>query len=119
MNGSDQKEQALLNRINQELDRAESSLDADTLRELRLARSRAMESLHKPRQLWQPLGTAALAAAIAALAVSLHINQYAEVEPVSKIEDISLLGTSDELELYENLEFYQWLESEGRGTGPV
>lgn len=119
MSNPDDKEQAFLQRINKELDKSEGSLDAETLRALKLARNKAVEAhkattLQKPWQLWQPVGAVALAATLAAVTVSLNLTQQAAIEPLSTFEDISLLGASEELELYEELEFYQWLESEGR-----
>jgi len=119
MTNPDQKETELMERIRTELDNSESSLDADTLRELRLARGRAIEkykagSLQKPWQLWQPVGAVAIAATVAAVAVSVHLSQQDETSPLQSIEDMQLLSAGDELELYEELEFYQWLEFEER-----
>ena len=114
MTDSDHKEQSLLEKINRELDESAASLDADTLRKLRLARSNAIESLQKPRQLWQPVGAFALVATVAAVAVSLQLRVTQVSESLPPIEDVQLLSASDELELYEDLEFYQWLELERR-----
>jgi len=119
MSNPDDREQAFLERIKEELDKSEASLDAETLRALRLARSKAVEAckttaLQRPWQFWQPVGAVALAATVAAVVVSLNLSQQVTVEPLSTFEDISLLSASEELELYEELEFYQWLEFEER-----
>lgn len=114
MTDSGQKEQDLLKKIKRQLDESAVSLDADTLRELRLARSKAIESLHKPRQLWQPVGAFALVATVAAVAISLQLRVTQVSESLPSVEDIQLLSASEELELYEDLEFYQWLELERR-----
>ena len=114
MSDSDQKEQTMLEHINKQLDASASNLDADTLRELRLARSKAIETLQRPRQFWQPVGAVALTATIAAVAVSLQLRLTEVAAPIQPVEDIQLLSASEDLELYEELEFYQWLELEAR-----
>ena len=112
MSDPKQQQQAFLDRVKSALDEHEAQLDANTMRELRLARHKALESLHQPRRLWQPVGLAALAATVAIVVVSLHVMQATPPSSTTAIEDMALLSASDEFELYENLDFYQWLELE-------
>jgi ferric-dicitrate binding protein FerR (iron transport regulator) len=112
MSDPKQTEQAFLQRVKSGLDEHEAQLDADTLRDLRLARHKALESLHKPRRLWQPVGLAALAATVAVVVVSLHVLQPTTPNTAPGMDDMALLSAGDDFDLYENLDFYQWLELE-------
>ena len=114
MTDSDDKLQGLLERANKQLDESVNTLDLDTQRALRLARGRAIKTLHKPRKLWQPVSVVAITAAIAMVAVSLQFRVQHVVDTPQAIEDIQILGASEELEFYEDLEFYQWLDLHGR-----
>jgi ferric-dicitrate binding protein FerR (iron transport regulator) len=107
-----EQEQAFLRRVQSALDEHEGQLDASTLRDLRLARHRALETLQKPRRLWQPVGLAAMAAAVAVVVVALQFLQPKVPDTAPGMEDMALLSAGDEFDLYENLEFYQWLELE-------
>lgn len=112
MSDSDKQEQAFLQRIKTTLDENEAQLDTNTLRDLRLARHTALESLRKPRRLWQPVAMATVAATVAVLVVALQVLQPKPATMQSGVEDVALLSANDDLELYENLDFYQWLELE-------
>lgn len=112
MSDPEQNEQAFLQRVKSALDEHEAHLDANTLRDLRLARQQALESLHKPRRLWQPVALAAAAATVAVVVVSLHVLQPTTPSTAPGIDDMALLSAGDEFDLYENLDFYQWLELE-------
>jgi len=112
MSDPKQPEQVFLQRVKSTLEQNEAQLDVDTLRDLRLARHKALESLHKPRRLWQPVALAAVAATVAVMVVSLQLMQPKTPTTAPQIEDMALLSASDDLDLYENLDFYQWLELE-------
>ena len=114
MSDPKQQEQAFLQRVKSALDEGEAQLDANTLRDLRLARHRAIESLQKPRRLWQPLGLAATAATVGVVVIGLQVMQPTTISTAPALEDMAILGAAEEIVLYENLEFYQWLELEKR-----
>lgn len=107
----EQQQQAFLQRVKDILDAGESRLDSDKLRDLRLARSKALARLPARRRIWQPVGLAALAASLA-LVVSLHLMQPNLAVNAPAVEDMNLLSAGDDLDLYENLDFYQWLALE-------
>jgi hypothetical protein len=111
MRDSKQQQQAFLQRVKDTLDAGESQLDSDTLRDLRRARSRALQGLPGRRRIWQPVALAALAASQARV-VSLHLMQPNSAANAPAVEDMNLLSAGDDLDLYENLEFYQWLALE-------
>ena len=112
MSDPKQPEHAFLQRVKTALDAHEAQLDANTLRDLRLARHKALESLQKPRRLWQPVALVAVAASVAVVAISLHVLQPKMPITAPGMEDMALISASDEFDLYENLDFYQWLEQE-------
>ena len=107
-----QQEQLFLERVRAALDEQTTRLDADTLRDLRLARARAVATLQRPRRVWQPVALAAMAASLAAVVVTLHLLHTTPATTTAGLEDMAILSAGDDFELYENLEFYQWLDLE-------
>jgi len=111
MRDSKQQEQVFLQRVKDTLDRRAEELDAETLSALRLARHKALEVSPRRHRIWQPVGLAAVAAGIA-IAVSLHLMQPTLTLTEPTLEDMALINAGDDLDLYENLDFYQWLALE-------
>lgn len=112
MSDPKQQEQVFLDRVRETLDGQDAQLDADTLRELRLARARAIDALPRPQRIWQPVGLAVLATTLVAVVVSLQLMHTTTPNATAGLEDMALLSAGDDFELYENLEFYQWLDLE-------
>lgn len=107
-------EQSFIHNISQTLDSSVEQLDADISRRLRLARAKAVESYTAKYSFWKPAAGFALASM---LLVTIGVWQFAGHESVQSVtalphamEDFELIAASDSLQLYENLEFYQWLE---------
>ena len=116
MNGHEQKDAQLLEKIKATLDANSEHLDQDTVRALRQARENALAQLHKPRRSWQPITGLAVAASVALLTVGVVMLQNDPDATMPNHEDMSLLSAGDDLEFYENLEFYQWLAFEERSS---
>ena len=112
--GKKSGEEDFLASVKQQLDETEQSLSADDLRELRLARANAIDTLGKRTWGWQPVAGLVTAASVVAIVIGLQGIQTANVDPVQSMEDLPLLSASEELEFYDELEFYQWLEFEDR-----
>ncbi|MDH3327479.1 MAG: DUF3619 family protein [Gammaproteobacteria bacterium] len=105
------------------------NIDEDVLQRLRQSRQNAVEvaqmqvktksnaiTVSFPSWL-SPVSTATAFASIALIASSLWIQPVIQAElTASPLEDISMLMTSDEFELYENLDFYIWLEDEDNAS---
>lgn len=97
------------------LDSSIEDMDHETLVRLREARNKAvLVSKTGPstnRNWWMPLGGFAVTAALVALSLSLWV-----VKPDSPMlehfEDIAVLSDKEDLDLYDDLEFYQWLDDE-------
>ena len=103
-------EQSFINNIKQALDSSAEHLDADISRRLRLARANALEKL----SFWKPAGSFALASM---LLMAIGVWQFGSNEHSKSVdgmaqvvEDLELIASSDSLHLYQNLDFYQWLE---------
>ncbi len=96
------------------LDDSAESLDATTLSKLRQARYKALEQASGHRvsaaSWWVPAGAVTATTVIAVFAFWLGV-----VNPqtrVNTIEDLDLLASADNTELYEQIEFYEWLQSQ-------
>lgn len=113
------RDDKLLNQtIIQQLDQAADSLDGATHSRLNQARQKALaQATPRTRPIWA-WGGLATAAASALLVVTLwQGSPEPGLLPQPLGEDLEILASEDELELLEELEFYQWLEQ--KGEGPV
>jgi hypothetical protein len=95
--------------VRRELDHGCDALDGYTLSRLNRMRHTAME--HKQstmRSIWLPAG-GFVTACMMVLAVSLNPGQSDPVPVTPALEDLEILTSSENLELFEDYEFYQWL----------
>lgn len=119
---------AWLRRARALLDESTQSLDAATLSRLNRARQAALEP-RRPRAGWAWSGLAAVGAGALALAIAVGLQRLPG-EPASAPDadaparaaasedgDDDLLAAED-LEFLEDLDFYQWLDREGRSAPP-
>jgi hypothetical protein len=87
-------------------------LDAGTRSKLTQARNRALDEVSKGRVqrrwLWAPAGGVALAA-IVAVALSWNGWRSGGDAGALALEDIDIVADSDNIEMLEDVEFYQWL----------
>jgi hypothetical protein len=100
------------------LDQRAEELDGQTLSRLRQARSRALEQgppiwKRFPRASDWVLTGGFATATVALLAVTLWFDGAGEemIPPVSA-GDLEILASGEDLELYDQLEFYRWLEEQ-------
>jgi hypothetical protein len=108
--------------IKQQLDNM--TVDDKTLQGLKLARYRALDSEQtrsnwKNNWLnWKPAAAMASVVVIS-ITVWLSSNPSNQLQPVveslTEIENIEMLSSTDELEMYQNLEFYLWLDEQQQG----
>lgn len=107
-------EQLLLSAAKQTLEDSVKNIDAETLERLSAIRLQtlAAASSRKTRGTsWlMPAGGFVTAAALVA-AVMLWTAEpvVQETTPVAVIEDLNILTDSEEIDFYQDLEFYQWL----------
>jgi hypothetical protein len=87
-------------------------LDAHTRSKLTQARNRALNEV-KPgasrRWIWAPAGGLAVAAVIAVVMVSGGLRSGNETGALA-LEDIDIVADSENLDMLEDVEFYQWLD---------
>ncbi len=110
-------ENELSENISRELDDSLDALDANTLSKIRQVRARAVDKAKTSRTNWsinQPglLFGGLATVCVMVLAVVLLINAPTSIQVVP-VDDIELISSSDNLELFEDLEFYEWLEEDG------
>ncbi|MFO7594317.1 MAG: hypothetical protein R6X15_09780 [Pseudomonadota bacterium] len=106
-------EKARLN-LEQRLERTPAHVSS----RLHAARRRALDSRRRKQPLWLPaMATAALVAVIGAgvwfgysAQQTAPVPKLAAVEEVPHVNDFEMLARDDDLELYEDLDFYLWLE---------
>lgn len=103
--------QELLDSIRAELDQAVDALDPGTRFELRQIRARALAGgRRKPAPRFLIPAGFTVTALLVALVFAVLPGQPTLEE--NAVEDIDLiLYSQDEMELYEDLEFYEWLET--------
>jgi len=89
-------------------------LDAATLSQLNQARHRALEEAGQTRPQaqwlrWVPVTGVAAAAVVAVMVVNAPVTNITD-EPITAT-DFELLLEDDNLEMFEDLEFYSWLDA--------
>ena len=100
----------LKSNINQALDDSVDALDANTLSKIRQVRVRAVEKAeNKPFNGFGVMTGALATACVMVFAVIILMQSPSALQSVP-VDDLELISSSDSLELYEDLEFYEWLE---------
>ncbi len=99
--------------IRQGLDESIDALDANTLSKIRQIRAQAIEKAGTRHVNWSGFLVGGLATAcVMVFAVMILLKSPAPMQAVP-VDDFELISSSDNLELYEDLEFYEWLEEDG------
>ncbi len=111
---SDDKEQQLLSTIKSRLDEAEENLPANVTGRLQAARFDALN--RQPQSLlnrWA-MPAAAISGIVLTAVLGLNLIQAPESgltpESLAGINDFTLLLANDDFEMYQDLEFYLWLD---------
>lgn len=102
--------------IRESLDESADALDANTLSKIHQIRAQAVEKAKTRQVNWlfspQGLFVGSLATAcVMVFAVMLLLKSPAPMQHVP-VDDIELISSSDNLKLFEELEFYEWLEED-------
>ena len=88
------------------------SLDANTLSKIRQVRAQAVDKAEARHVNWFGIMSGALATAcVMVFAVMILLQSPTTLQSVP-IDDLELLSSSENLELFEDLEFYEWLEED-------
>jgi hypothetical protein len=109
---NEDNEDKLATNIRQSLDDSVESLDTNTLAKIRQIRAQAVARADVRQRHWSNLMTGALATAcVITFAVMVLLRSPAPTSSVP-LDDLDLISSSESLELYEDLEFYEWLEED-------
>lgn len=102
-----QDDSKLHNQIRTALNDSVDKLETDVSRRLQQARHAALAKVEKPRlPFWQTAGTFALASILLLAILLLPDRQNAP--KIAALADLEFIET-DNLQLYKELDFYQWL----------
>ena len=98
-------------RAKADFDTSVDALDAATLSRLNRARHAALAELQQPTRQWTRWAPAAGLAAVALVAVMI-VQDPAGVDgpPPTAVADMEILLGEDSIEMFEELEFYSWLD---------
>ncbi|MDC1436667.1 DUF3619 family protein [Gammaproteobacteria bacterium] len=113
-------DQRFTQEIKQELDSSCDRLDAQTLSRLTHIRHQALEGKLEGKNSFfyqrlfnqNPLlSSSAIAACMLVLGIGFYFNMGVGASDItlSELEDIEILSADDSFELYDDIEFYQWL----------
>ena len=92
-------------------DASVDELDAATQSRLNRARHAALAELRQPTRQWSRWVPAAGVAAVALVAVVITQNPVGTYEPPpATVADMEILLGEDSIEMFEELEFYSWLD---------
>ena len=110
----DEQEKRLLEKAKGLLSEAAENLDSQTKRRLERIRLEALSTAEGkvarffPRSRWVTVGAFA-AAGMAVVAVFFWLRTSTGDFPGKHIEDFEIIASSENMDLYENLDFYRWL----------
>lgn len=111
---------ALLQRAREALDARTEGLDAATLGRLRAVRRTALQATAPRRSRWRSwMPAAGLAGSLAIaglLAIVLWPGSSPTTLPTNRAADFEMLTSDAGLELYQDLDFYLWLQVDGEHT---
>lgn len=112
-----QDEELFLSKVREELDHSCDRLDGQSLSRLNSIRHAAIEhgKTRPGKALLAPFGGLVTACVLVFVVTIFYPGQspapvQGVPDSISPIEDLDILTAADNLELIENLEFYQWLE---------
>ena len=118
------EEQKFIERARLSLDTRADSLEPDLAAQLRAARRNALSAHRRTgRGVWMPALAAASLAAVFVGVLWFGIEENGPSPGViqtnvnSSATDFELLTSSEDLELYERLDFYYWLEQRNTSAG--
>ena len=106
----------ILEKIQSTLDHANDVLDPEITARLAKARQQAITAIPQrvPPAVWTRRWALAASVLVVASGVYVWMSNNSNVMPVG--DEMVLLSAGEDLELIEDLDFYRWLESEGRAS---
>ena len=108
----DNKDQAFLDNTRRILDNSVDGIDEDTSSRLRKIRYQALNNKAEKSYGLMPYSAFAATAAVLVLTITIWLTQAPDINDELVLEDISILTSTEELDFYQQLEFYNWLDDE-------
>lgn len=110
-----EREDPLAARARAQLDRDADALDEATRLRLRAARLRSLDALDARPSFAIRRRVAVASAGVGALALAFAAARWARAPAADlafgdALDDVEILAGADDLELYDDLDFYRWLE---------
>ncbi|MFQ5451164.1 MAG: hypothetical protein ACE5E9_11085 [Nitrospinaceae bacterium] len=111
-----------LHKARKTLDSGTEGMDAQTLSRLASIRRRALQS-EESLPLWEkfrrgfPVPLTAVTAASVLLVAALMFFFRGDPGPLNQFQDLEILASGDNLEFYEELDFFAWLAEEEPNAG--
>lgn len=99
--------------VKQQLDASLNTIDALTQSQLTQARHKALAHATKKHSvLWGWLGAFVSTIAVAMVMITIiPTNHQGEILPSQSVPEWVIMSETEELDLYNDLEFYQWLDN--------
>ena len=119
MNKDDELDPATVRRVRAQLDQGAQRLNVYTAQKLAQARTAAVNGERVPRTArswWLPALGAGVAAALVVVVTLQVVRAPDTVVADAAAFDLELLTSHDDLELYQELEFYAWLDDENESS---
>lgn len=115
----EERDERMVEMVKGHLDASVGALDDRTAARLRAMRLKAVESaegrrgwFRHPR--WFAVGGLATVAAVV-LAVGLWVTERPRESTVATADDIEIVAAQEQMQLYEDMEFYRWLAAQENG----
>lgn len=115
----EERDERLVEMVKEQLDAGVDALDDLTAARLRAMRLKAVESAEGGRgwfrfPRWVAVGGLATAA-VAVLAVGLWVTDPPRESTVATADDIEIVAAQEQMQFYEDMEFYRWLAAQENG----
>lgn len=114
MSDLNERDKKFMNGARHVLDQSAAQIDEKTVQHLRQIRREAVALPVRANWRWVYAFTGVATTVFIAVLFSTSVQQ--QQDAVASLDDVELLSASEEFEFFEDLEFYQWLESEGETT---
>jgi hypothetical protein len=118
---TNEQDRELTERVTSELDRGIEAIGTPVLGRLAamraeaVARSEGRRGFLRKVPRWIPVsGLATAAVLVVAVSLWMHAGTSRPVVSLTNPDDVEILTSQDRIELYQDLEFYRWLDEGGR-----
>jgi len=114
-------EKEFTEKVRKTLDTSIEGLEPGIQSRLNRMRNEALEKAAGKKRPFQFLFSKPVAGLVAAsillLITTLYLKGPSQTTPVNPIEDIEILSSTDNIDFYENLDFFFWLADEHKNAG--